>query len=86
MKIAKTMFAKVATLGILAAAVAVAAPTKADAQVRFGIAIGGPVYRAPVYAGPVYGGPAYPIYGGYYHGYYGHPYYGRGYYGRGWRR
>jgi len=51
----------------------------AQAGVRFGVSIGGPVYA-----------PAYPYYGYAYPGYYGHyGYYSRpyvyGYYGRGWR-
>ena len=86
----KGILAKVATVGLLAGAVAMAAPQKAEAQVRFGVRIGGPVYVGPRYvAPPVYGyyGPQY--YGHPYYGYYHHPYgyYGRGYYGHeGYRR
>ncbi len=69
---------KLATLGALAAAFVVASPAKADAQVSFGVRVGGPVYpyghARPYYAPPAYGG----YYGG---GYYGGGYYGGGYYG-----
>jgi hypothetical protein len=55
------------TMG-LAAVLALAAPAKARAEVRFGITIGRPVYAAP--AAPYaygYGNPyASPTYGGYY--------------------
>jgi hypothetical protein len=65
------MFKKIGlgTMG-LAAALALAAPNKARAEVRFGVTIGGPVYAAPVapyaygYANPYYYGN--PTYGGYY--------------------
>ena len=70
----KAMVAKVATVGLVAAAFLVASPAKANAQVSFGVRVGGPVYGyghvRPVYAPPVYGyGYARPGYG-----YYGHPY------------
>jgi len=67
----KAMVAKVFTVGLLAGAVAIAAPTKAQAQVSFGVRVGpargyyGPVYRRPVYVAP-------PVYGGFYGpGFYG---------------
>jgi len=68
----------------LAAAMLFAAPSKANAQVRFGVAIGGPVYRPiarPIYVAPrpVYVAPPPPVeyrpYG-YYRPYY-RPYYYR---------
>ncbi len=68
----KAALAKVFTVGLIAAA-AVAAPSKAGAQVSFGVRIGGPVYVAPPYRRPVYVAPA-PVYVG--------PAYGYGYYGR----
>jgi hypothetical protein len=47
----------------LAAVLAFATPKQADARVRFGVAIGGPVYTAPVpYAYPNYGYPYYSPY------------------------
>ena len=81
MKITKTIFAKAATLGVLAAGLLIAAPTHADAQVRFGVSFGRPAYRAPVYVAPGYGYGYYgaPAYGGYYRY---HPRYNRG----GWYR
>ena len=77
----KAIALKLATLGTLAAAFFVASPAKANAQVSFGVRVGGPVvypygHVRPYYAPPVYGG-----YGYYGHAYYGHPYYGRGFYG-----
>ena len=65
---------KLATLGTLAAAFAVASPAQANAQVSFGVRVGGPVYHPYAPVRPYYAPPAY----GY--GYYGHPYYGRGFY------
>jgi hypothetical protein len=53
----KAMVAKVVTVGFLAAAFVVAAP-KAEAQVRFGVQFGAPVYVAPR---PVYVEPR-PVY------------------------
>ncbi len=76
----KAMVAKMFTVGLLAGAVAIAAPQKAQAQVAFGLRVGpvvvhgGPVYPAPVY-GYGYAAPAY--------GYYGHEGYARPY---GWDR
>lgn len=68
----KAMVAKVFTVGLVAAAIVVAAPTKAEAQISFGVRVGPPVaYGRPDYAGPVYAVPAY--------GYYGSGYYGRDY-------
>ena len=74
----------------LAGMLVFAAPPKADARVRFGIGIGGPVYTAPVpaypygYAAPYAYGPNYyaapaPVYP-YDYGYapYAYPYYGGG--------
>jgi hypothetical protein len=46
----------------LAALMAFAAPQKADARVRFGISIGGPVYTAPVPVAPYGYGYSYPEY------------------------
>ena len=73
----KAMVAKVFSIGLLAGAVVMAAPAKAEAQVGIGVRIG-PAY--PVYHRPVYVAP--PVYG-----YYGPRYYG-GFYGRpyGWDR
>ena len=85
----KAMVAKVFTVGLLAGAFAIAAPTKADAQVAFGVRVGPvAVYHRP----PVYVGPAYPYgygYGyGFRPGFYGRPYgFDHRFYGRpGWRR
>ena len=66
MKIAnvKAMVAKLFTVGLVAGAIAVAAPAKAQAQVSFGVHVGAAPYYPPVYGRPV--PPAYPIYGGYY--------------------
>ena len=46
----------------LAALMVFAAPQKADARVRFGVAIGGPVYTAPVPVAPYAYGYSYPQY------------------------
>ncbi len=54
----KAMMAKAITAGALAGAVFMAAPTKAEAQVSFGVRFGRPVYVAPR---PVYVVP--PVYG-----------------------
>ncbi|MDE1177000.1 MAG: hypothetical protein PW789_10395 [Edaphobacter sp.] len=85
-----SMVAKVMTAGMLGAALLLAAPKKAEAQVSVGVVIGHPVYRGypayryPAYRGYGYGYPAGYYGGGYYgpvyRGYYGAPYY-RGYYG-----
>ena len=86
----KATVAKVFTVGLLAGAVAMAAPAKAEAQVSFGVRVGGPrVYGGPVYGGPVYGGPVYrrPYVAPYgYYGYAGprHFYYDRYHHGY-WR-
>ncbi len=58
----KAMVAKLFTVGLLAGAFAIATPSKAQAQVSFGVRIGGPVYGAayvPAYRRPVYVAPAY---------------------------
>lgn len=60
----------------LAGMLAFATPPKADARIRFGVAIGGPVYTAPVPAYPY--GYAYP-YPGYGPDYYAAPAYPYGY-------
>ena len=60
----KAMVAKMFTVSLLAGAVVLAAPTKAQAQVRVGVVIAPPVRFGPVYAAPVFGG------------YYGRPVYG----------
>jgi hypothetical protein len=76
------LFAKVAGVALLAGAMALMAPQKADAQVRFGVAIGIPVHGGPVYGRPVYGAPLVyasparyyapaPVYGGRFSEYYG---------------
>lgn len=66
----KAMVAKGLTVGLLAAAVVMAAPAKAEAQVAVGVRFGhvyGP--HRPVFLAPA------PVYGGFYgRGYYGHPY------------
>ena len=70
----KAMVAKIFTVGLLAGAVVIAAPAKAEAQFGIGVRIGpapyyGPVYRRPiVVAPPVYG------FGGYYGPGYARPY------------
>ena len=77
----KAMVAKVFTVGLLAAAVVMAAPTKAEAQVAVGVRIGHGGYYAPVYRRPYVVEPA-PVYG-----YYGPAYYGPRYdYDRRWDR
>ncbi len=55
----KAALARMVTVGLVAAAVAV--PSKAEAQVSFGVRFGGPVYVAPPYRRPVYVAPA-PVY------------------------
>ena len=69
----KAMVAKMFTVGLLAAAVAIAAPAKADAQVAVGVRIGPAPYFGPVYRRPVYVAPA-PVYGFYGPSFYAHPY------------
>ena len=64
----KAALAKVVTVGLVAATVAV--PSKAEAQVSFGVRFGGPVYVAPPYRRPMYVAPA-PVYVGPGYGYYG---------------
>jgi hypothetical protein len=59
----KATVAKVFTVGLLAGAVAMAAPQKADAQVSFGVRVGAPVYGRPAYRPYVAPAP---------YGYYGH--------------
>jgi hypothetical protein len=76
----KAMVAKVFTVGLLAGAVAIAVPTKAQAQVSFGVRVGPAVgYVGPGYRRPIYVAPPAPVYGGFYgpafHGrFYGRPY------------
>jgi hypothetical protein len=67
----KAMVAKMFTVGLIAAAVAIAAPTKAEAQVSFGIHVGAAPYYPPAYGRPVAPVPVY--------GFYGQSYYGHGY-------
>jgi hypothetical protein len=76
------MLKKLLVPALLLGAAFTAAP--AQAQVRFGVGIGGPVYAPayPYYSAPYYGYYGYP--GPYVYGYYGHGWYGRGWYGRGW--
>ncbi len=59
----KAAAAKVFTVGLLAGAVALAAPSKAEAQVAFGVRIGGPVYAHGYYGPRPYVAP---------YGYYGY--------------
>jgi hypothetical protein len=63
----KATVAKVFTVGLLAGAVAMAAPQKAEAQVSFGVRVGGPVYARPAYR-PYYAAPAPYAYYGYGYG------------------
>ena len=56
----------------LAAVLAFATPRQADARIRFGIGIGGPVYTAPVPVNPYGYTYPYPAYGS---GYYAPPAY-----------
>ena len=70
----KAAVAKVFTVGLLAGAVAMAAPAKAEAQVAFGVHIGGPVVYGPVYRRPYvapygYYGPRHFYYDRYHRGY-----------------
>ena len=65
----KAMVAKMFTVGLVAAAVVMAAPTKAEAQVAIGVRIGHGGYYAPAYRRPIVVEPA-PVYG-----YYGPAYY-----------
>ena len=71
--------AKVFTVGLLAAAVVMAAPTKAEAQVAVGVRIGHGPYFAPAYRRPYVVEPA-PVVG-----FYGPAFYGPRY-GNGWGR
>ena len=80
----KATLARVFTVGVIAAAAAVAAPSRAEAQVSFGVRIGVPVYVAPPYRRPVYVSPA-PVYVGPGYGY-GYGYYGREYHPYAWGR
>lgn len=65
----KAMVAKMFTVGVVAAAIVVAAPTKAEAQVRFGVRVGPPV----AYYGNGYSNPSYDYRNPQY-GYYGRDY------------
>ena len=68
----KATAAKVLTVGLLGAAVAIAAPSKADAQVAFGVRFGhGPVYARGYYGPRPYVAP---------YGYYGYGYAPRHFY------
>jgi hypothetical protein len=62
----KAMIAKTMTAGLLAGAFFLASPSKAQAQVSWGIHVGVPVQTA-VYGAPAYGydQPSYGYYGGY---------------------
>ena len=71
----KAMVAKIFTVGLLAGAVVLAAPTTAQAQIGIGVRIG----PARPFRGPVYIAPAPVVYGGFY----GRPFYGPHY---GWDR
>ncbi len=73
----KAMVAKMFTVGLLAAAVVMAAPSKAEAQVAVGVRIGHGPYFAPAYRRPYVVEPA-PVVG-----FYGPAYYGPRY---GWDR
>lgn len=64
------MVAKMFTVGLLAAAVVMAAPAKAEAQVAIGVHIGQGPYYAPAYRRPYYVEPA-PVVGFYGPAYYG---------------
>ncbi len=74
----KSTVVKIFTVGLLAGAVVIAAPTKAQAQVGIGVRIG-PAYAAygrPAYRRPIVVAPA-PVVGfgfGYHPGFYGRPY------------
>jgi hypothetical protein len=59
----KAMVAKMFTVGLLAGAVVIAAPNKAQAQVSFGVRVG-PVYGfRPAYVAPRYVAPSPIFYG-----------------------
>ena len=75
----KAMVAKMFTVGFLAAAVVMAAPTKAEAQWSVGVRVGNAPVYGQGYGRPVVVAPA-PAYGYYGQTYYGQPSYGRGYY------
>jgi|HubBroStandDraft_6_1064221.scaffolds.fasta_scaffold1481341_2 hypothetical protein len=79
----KAIVAKMFTVGLLAAAVVMAAPTKAEAQVAVGVRIGHGPYFAPAYRRPIVVEPAVGFYGATYG-----PAYGPGFYGPryGWDR
>jgi hypothetical protein len=62
----KAMVAKMFTVGLVAGAIVIAAPTKAQAQVSFGVRVGNAPYYAPPYARPVPVAPVYGYAGGYY--------------------
>ena len=67
-KNAKAMMVKGVTVGLLAGAIALAAPAKANAEVVVGVGLGGPHYAygyAPAYYGPGYYAPGY--YGRWHH-------------------
>jgi hypothetical protein len=66
----KAMVAKVFTVGLLAAAVVMASPTKAEAQVAVGVRIGHGQYFAPAYRRPYVVEPA-PVVGFYGPAFYG---------------
>jgi uncharacterized membrane protein len=66
----KAMVAKMFTVGLVAAAVVMAAPTKAQAQVAVGVRIGHERFIAPAYRRPYIVEPA-PVVG-----FYGPTYYG----------
>jgi len=70
----KAMVAKMFTVGLLAAAVVMAAPAKAEAQVAVGVRIGHGPYFAPAYRRLYFVEPA-PVVGFYGPAYYG-PRYG----------
>ena len=74
---AKAMVAKMFTVGLLAAAVVITAPTKADAQVAVGVRIGHGPYFAPAYRRPIVVEPGPAV------GFYGPAFYGPRY---GWDR
>jgi hypothetical protein len=64
----KAMMVKGVTVGLLAGAIALATPAKANAEVVVGVGLGGPHYAygyAPAYYGPGYYAPGY--YGRWHH-------------------
>jgi hypothetical protein len=66
----KTMVAKLFTVGLLAGAFAIAAPTQAKAQVAVGVRFGAPPVYGPFYHRPVYVAPR-PVVGFYGPAFYG---------------